>query len=137
MIAPAGSSRIISPMRTLPIIIVLIVVIAGVVWYQSRPAQAPTVSVSPGAVPAASEPKTVSIISFSFVPATITVKKGDKVTFMNNDTAPHTATAAGKFDTGVLQKGQSYLLDTAALAAGTYSYLCTLHPSMRGTLIVQ
>ncbi len=136
-------------MKTTLIVIILIIIAAGAVWYWSRPAQAPenvqtptptapapTASANPSVLPAL-EPKSVSIINFSFVPETLTVKKGDKIIFVNKDAVPHTVTASGKFDSGILQTGGSYLLDTTKLAAGTYPYACTIHPSIRGTLIVQ
>lgn len=136
-------------MRTPLIIIILIVIAVGAVWYWSSlapksvqtatptPTPTPTVSANPSGVLPALEPISVSIINYSFVPNTLTVKKGDKIIFVNKDPVPHTVTDVGKFDSGILQTGKSYLLDTTKLAAGTYPYACTIHPSIRGTLIVQ
>src|SRR3712207_6407352 len=54
--------------------------------------------------------RTVAIQNFKFQPAHITIKRGTKVTWINKDTAPHTATATnGKsFDSGILRKGKRY-----------------------------
>ena len=78
----------------------------------------------------------VTIQNYAFSPATITVKAGDKVTWTNEDSVGHSATAdqAG-FDTGVLQQGQSGSVTFAK--AGTFTYHCSVHPDMKGTVIVQ
>jgi plastocyanin len=76
---------------------------------------------------------TVTIMNFSFSPATIDVKAGDTVTWRNSDGADHTATGKA-FDTGVLSKGSrgSFTFKQA----GTFSYVCTIHPSMHGAVRV-
>jgi LPXTG-motif cell wall-anchored protein len=88
----------------------------------------------PKAVAAASG--SVTIADFNFAPATITVNQGDTVTWVNNGPTAHTATASdGSFDTGLLQKGQSgsHTFDQA----GTFAYICTPHPFMKGTVVVE
>ena len=71
----------------------------------------------------------------------ITVAAGTKITFTNEDSAPHTATsgpspgADGVFDTGTLKKGQSKGVKVAK--AGTFAYYCAIHPFMKGTVIVK
>jgi LPXTG-motif cell wall-anchored protein len=83
---------------------------------------------------AASDP-TVTIADFSFSPASITIHVGDTVTWTNHGPSAHTATANnGSFNTGVLQKGQSasHTFNTA----GTFSYICSIHPFMHGTVVV-
>jgi amicyanin len=88
----------------------------------------------PKAVAAASG--SVTIADFSFTPGTITIDVGDTVTWNNNGPTPHSATANdGSFDTGILRKGQSGSHTFAQ--AGTYSYICTPHPYMKGTVVVQ
>lgn len=78
----------------------------------------------------------VTIVDFSFSPATITVNQGDTVTWVNDGPTPHSATASdGSFDTGVFPAGQSRSHTFAQ--AGTYAYICTPHPNMRGTVVVQ
>ena len=82
-------------------------------------------------------PNTVVIKNFAFGPATMTVAPGTKITVVNQDRAPHSVTAVNKsFDTGTLTGGQRGEI-TAPNTPGTYPYICTLHPSMTGTLIVK
>jgi plastocyanin len=79
---------------------------------------------------------TVAIADFSFSPATITINAGDTVTWTNNGPTPHSATSSsGSFDTGIFPAGQSR--SHTFSEAGTYPYICTPHPNMRGTVVVQ
>jgi plastocyanin len=78
----------------------------------------------------------VTIVDFSFSPGTITVNQGDTVTWVNNGPTPHSATASGgSFDTGIFPAGQSR--SHTFNEAGTFAYICTPHPQMRGTVVVQ
>lgn len=69
----------------------------------------------------------------------IEIKVGDTVTWINNDSSPHTVTSSSDegnitFDSDVLRRGEtfSFTFDQE----GQYPYLCTLHPSMIGTVVV-
>lgn len=78
----------------------------------------------------------VSIKDFKYGPPSLSVNKGTMVTFTNQDSTEHTATASdGAFDTGSIGQGQekSVTLEDA----GTFSYVCTFHPFMRGTITVK
>ena len=79
---------------------------------------------------------TVVIANYAYSPQTLNVHIGDTVTWTNQDSAGHSATADdGSFDTGVLSQGQS---GTATFTkAGQYAYHCSVHPNMQGTIIVQ
>ena len=78
----------------------------------------------------------VTIQNFAFSPATITVKAGQSITWTNEDSAGHSATADdNSWDTGVLPQGQSKAITFAK--AGTYTYHCSVHPNMKATVIVQ
>lgn len=79
--------------------------------------------------------KTIDISNFKYAPPSLTVATGTRVTWVNKDTAPHTATASGAFDTGSLQKGDSKEITLSK--AGTYSYICAFHPFMKGTITVK
>ena len=81
---------------------------------------------------------TIEIHNFAFQPATVTVHPGDTVEWKNEDSAPHTATGSTPrpgFDSGVIQSGAAWRYE--AREKGTYNYICTIHPYMKGTLIVQ
>lgn len=86
---------------------------------------------------AAEETDAVKIVDFEFTPPGITVAAGTEVTFTNDDTSPHTATADDdSFDTGKLDDGGgsgSVKLDQP----GSYSYFCEFHPTMKGTIEVE
>jgi alcohol dehydrogenase (cytochrome c) len=77
----------------------------------------------------------VNIVDFAFGLATIEVPPGTTVTWTNQGPTAHTATSDnGVWDSGLLQKGQSfsYTFNTP----GTYDYFCVPHPFMRGRVIV-
>jgi len=77
----------------------------------------------------------VTIQNMAFSPASLTIKVGDKVTWTNQDSVGHSATADdNSFDTGVIAQGQSG--SNTFSKAGTYTYHCSVHPSMHGTIIV-
>ena len=75
----------------------------------------------------------VEISGFAFKPATLRTTVGRTVTWRNADAAPHTATASA-FSSPQLGKGATYR--RTFVRAGTYSYLCALHPGMRGKVVV-
>ena len=79
----------------------------------------------------------IEIKDFAFNPQTITVKSGEKITWINRDEEPHTVVSVEK------QFKKSTALDTdqeftiTAGAPGTYSYFCSVHPKMTGTIVVE
>jgi amicyanin len=80
----------------------------------------------------------VEIKDFAFSPATITVKKGTKVTWTNKDStrhniSPDTETADFKASE-LLAQGTSYSVTFNTV--GTFGYHCTPHPYMKATVIV-
>lgn len=79
----------------------------------------------------------VTIQDFAFMPRDITVQAGAEITWTNEDSADHTATADDPevFDTGTIaEDGEG----TATLdAPGTFQYICTIHPSMKGSITVE
>lgn len=78
----------------------------------------------------------VQIVDFEFEPPDLRVDAGTEVTFTNEDTSPHTATADDdSFDTGKVNDGG----DSASVKLdepGSYPYFCEFHPTMRGTVEV-
>ena len=78
---------------------------------------------------------TVVIEGVKFEPETLTVKRGETVTWINKDPFPHTVTASGVFDSHDIPSNRSWRY--TAHKAGEYAYSCTLHPNMKGTLRVE
>lgn len=76
----------------------------------------------------------IAIQNFAFDPQTKTVAKGATVTWTNNDSVPHQIKST-TFNSGMLAQGQSYSFTFNA--AGSFDYICSVHPSMTGTIIVQ
>ena len=72
---------------------------------------------------------------FVFSPSSLSVLTGDTVTWTNNGTAPegHDVTGDG-LASGNLQEGQSY--SNTFTSAGTFNYICSLHPFMTGSVTV-
>lgn len=78
----------------------------------------------------------VTIASFKFTPETVTVAPNAAITWTNTDGAPHQVVVAAKnLKTPVLNKGQSAQLKIAD--AGSYDYVCGIHPSMKGKIVVK
>jgi plastocyanin len=79
----------------------------------------------------------IVIEDFTFSPTNLRVRNGAKVTVVNRDSDAHTVTATQDkvFDTGNITAGATTTF-TAPSTPGSYSYLCTLHPNMKGTLTV-
>jgi plastocyanin len=79
---------------------------------------------------------TIAIEGMQFSPGSIEVRAGDTVIWKNRDPFPHTATAEAKgFDSREITEGRSWKLVVAK--RGRFSYFCTLHRTMKGTLIVK
>ena len=76
----------------------------------------------------------VTIREFSFSPSTMQIKAGTTVTWTNRDEDAHTVAISGSPVSRPLQTGETYTHTFAQ--PGTYSYLCTIHPTMRGTVVV-
>jgi plastocyanin len=79
------------------------------------------------------------ISNFAFSPSTLKVKKGATVTWTNNDSAAHTVTsdddsAVSGLDSELIAQGKTFSFTFDKV--GVYSYHCTPHPSMTGTVEV-
>jgi plastocyanin len=92
-------------------------------------------SLAPAGADQRPQTHTVMIKNFAFVPDHLTVSIGDTVVWKNEDSAPHTATADNEFDSKQLDMGQSWSF--VARKKGSYPYICTYHPYMKGDLIVE
>jgi plastocyanin len=77
----------------------------------------------------------VTIEGMKFAPAALTVQRGDTIVWENRDMVPHTATARGTFDSGPIAAGKSWRY--VGSKPGRYEVVCTLHPTMKATLVVE
>lgn len=133
------------------ILAVALVVVGGALLMGGRsvcaPANVPqqTAEVAPTPAPvvpsvsgAAQKPvtRTLTIQNFAFDKfATVTVRKGDTIVWVNKDTMAHTVTGdkGGPASQTIPAGGKySYTFD----AVGTFPYHCTIHPNMKATVVV-
>jgi plastocyanin len=98
------------------------------------PAPAPA---TPPAAPAqVSKTISISIKSFKFTPADVTINVGDTIVWTNEDSVPHTVESSdGTLRSDQLDKSDSFSYKFTK--SGKYSYICGIHPSMKGSVTVQ
>jgi plastocyanin len=80
----------------------------------------------------------ITMANYAFSPASETISVGDSVTWTNTDQAPHNVTTTSgpvSIQSPTLNTGQSW--SYTFTTAGTYSYICSIHPDMTATLVVQ
>lgn len=79
----------------------------------------------------------VTMKSIKFNPGTVKVKAGDTVTWTNEDSVGHDVTSKTfkSGSAGGIEPGQSFKHKFAK--AGTFTYVCTVHPGMQGTVVVK
>ena len=78
----------------------------------------------------------MTISDYRFTPATVTVIVGDTVTWTNDGPArTRRRRHGGSFDTGIFPAGESR--SATFDEAGTFAYICTPHPNMKGTVVVE
>jgi plastocyanin len=112
--------------RTLPVLAVVLTLVLAACNQTNSPAG------SSGPAGAGSGP---SIVDFAFNPASFTVAVNTPVTWTNTGTATHTVTADdGSFDSQNLSAGKTY--SHTFSTAGTFTYHCAIHSSMKGTIVV-
>jgi plastocyanin len=135
------------------IIIIVVVLLAGGVYFLTQsgyktPAINQNANPTPNTNPSTNNPSTnpssgtpqthvVEISGFAFNPTTLTIKVGDTVTWTNKDSTSHTVTsdsgsglASSTFGNG---KTYSHTFNTA----GTFAYHCSIHTSMKATIVVE
>jgi YVTN family beta-propeller protein len=104
----------------------------------SAPAPAPPAPAAPAApavAPAAPAAPAVKIAGFAFGPASLAVAAGQTITWTNGDSVTHTITSDDKlWDSGPVAPGASF--SVTLTQPGTYTYHCSVHPFMRGTVVV-
>ena len=97
----------------------------------------PKPAASTPAPAASSGAATVDIQGFTFKPGEITVAPGDKVTFLNEDAANHNVVFETNTQSGIpnLRDGQKGTVTFSD--AGSFTYVCSYHPGMEGTVVVK
>jgi plastocyanin len=86
-------------------------------------------------VPSAPKPE-ITIAKSTFTPSRIVVKQGETIIWVNHDVVRHDATAANRiWKAGTILPGKSGTF--TATKVGTFDYICTRHPSMKGTIVVE
>lgn len=123
-----------------------IVILAGLaIWASTRQSNSttnsspsPSLSASPtseGGDTLSSEIITIS--NSAFTPGTRSIQKGTTITWANNDSIPHTATSTSgpvSFDSGSLSQSKTFSFTFTE--PGTYTYKCSFHSNMTGTIVV-
>jgi plastocyanin len=95
-----------------------------------------SLAVTPQASAQAPNTIRIDVENFMFAPASMTVKAGATVTWTNMDQEPHTVMSVdGLFRSGALDTGDSFSFRFEK--PGTYRYVCTIHPRMVGTVVVE
>lgn len=126
-------------------IILLIGIGAGIYFFMQPPATPSTSgNENPTGSPSGTTPEgtpiqthNIELRSFTFSPSTLTIQPGDTVIWTNYDSSEHTITS----DTGnelaseLFSKGETYSHTFNTI--GTFDYHCGIHPSMKGTIIVE
>ncbi len=82
-------------------------------------------------------PKTeyIKMDNFEFQPDNLMIREGDTVRWMNQESAEHRIYIPSILDTGILKKGEGF--SHTFEREGIYKYVCKIHPSMRGRIIVE
>lgn len=106
----------------------------------SVPSQTPSSISTPSQISSpnsASKIENIVINNFAFSPSSFTIKKGDTIIWTNMDSASHTVVSdsGNEISSGSISKGKTYSHTFDNI--GTFSYHCSIHPSMKGTIVVQ
>ena len=125
-------------MKRFPLLATVVLLLAVAGCGSSSKSSSSTTSSAPATsnTPSAGGPQ-VTMKNLAFVPTSIGAKVGQTVSFSNNDSAPHNVTyvSGPKFtSSGTLSPGQSFSFKVTQ--AGTIHYVCTIHPFMKGTIVV-
>ncbi len=73
----------------------------------------------------------------AYDPETAQASIGQTVVWKNDDSVPHTATSGKLFDSSIINPGESYSIAAEEIGAGEHEYIYTLHPYMKGTIVIK
>jgi plastocyanin len=106
----------------------------GVIRVRDENGVVPETQTASQEVPA--DATTVRIVNLAFDPAEVTIPTGTAVSWINDDSVPHTATSTdGVFDSGIFDPGANFTWTFNE--PGSFPYQCQLHPQMQGTVIAE
>jgi plastocyanin len=122
------------------VIVAAVVTLGAAAFALGRGVASDSSSTSATTAASASQPQgsatAVVIQDFAFSPETVTVKVGSAITWTNGDGFAHSVKSAdGSFVSQDLQQGQTY--SSTFTAPGSYAYVCGIHNSMTGTVVVE
>ncbi|HEX3912275.1 MAG TPA: cupredoxin family copper-binding protein [Steroidobacteraceae bacterium] len=81
-------------------------------------------------------PNSIQVKDFMFMPTTLTIIAGERVTWVNKDDEPHTVVSdTGLFRSGAMDTGESFSFKFDR--PGTYHFTCSIHPRMVGSIVVK
>jgi len=113
-------------------IVVILILIGAYYYYFGVPSVVPIVTppVFSGSV------ENLRMLEFTYLPMVLTVSPGTMVNWTNGDKVPSDVVSNdGLFNSGSMATGASY--NYVFTTAGTYEYHSSLHPTMKGKIIVQ
>jgi plastocyanin len=87
-------------------------------------------------VGAAAQNGAVEMADIAFTPASVTITTGSTVTWTNNDTVPHTVAFSDEAPQSSETVDPGGTFEATFAEAGSYAYVCTLHPGMEGVVEV-
>lgn len=143
---PASGRPVSGSRRALMVLAALTAVCSVSLLVRMNGAEAPSGAVAQRAVAtdvtqaaayAATSANTVEIKGYAFAPTAVTVPVGTTVTWVNEDSVPHTVTGKSgpaKFDSGQIASGGSW--SGTFMTPGTYDYYCADHPQMVAQITV-
>ncbi|MEW6604839.1 MAG: cupredoxin domain-containing protein [Thermoproteota archaeon] len=73
----------------------------------------------------------------AYDPETTEVGIDKTVAWKNDDSVPHTATSGELFDSSIINPGDTFTIAAEEIGAGEHEYICTVHPYMKGTLVIR
>ena len=79
----------------------------------------------------------IEISNFAFNPSEIKIKRGETVVWINRDSAPHTVTSDSGNEINSPQLSNEQVYSHSFSNTGTFNYYCSVHPSMKATVIVE
>ena len=125
------SNKIIIPIVLLFLVLVgYFVFMKGPTQTSQQPTPQPSISQSQTEV----KTTTITIKDFSFNPNILTVKQGETVTWVNEDSVPHKITSS-TFSSEDLNQGDTFKFTFGT--KGNFDYICGIHPSMKGKVVVE